>query len=290
MRKFQIIAVIVCFFLSMFSCVKDKYDWDECNPRIFITFDWGTGARPDNDELVNVLITGRENGDSTRMQIPPDGQEVRTHTQNYLFLGYTDPGNVTINGTTVSINPDAGGNYPEPDFFAGGFIEQEIIRSLSDQVVTIPMRRQTRPLIIRVILQGPAVGGLSTLTGEISGITMARNINYGFEPVDGQPLHPAEVTGSVAYHMATTDNSVYSDQHNLLGIDGSVDQILDLTVHFTSGRQKELSLNVTTQMTGFHTEHVEEPWVLELTVNLITEIEANIEDWKGNYLSTIGAN
>ncbi|MCC8152732.1 MAG: FimB/Mfa2 family fimbrial subunit [Tannerellaceae bacterium] len=194
MRKFLIIVTSFCFIFLLFACVKDTYDWEECHPRIFIRFDWSTVVKPGDDEKVNVVIAG-ESRDTTFMQITPDGQEVRLTPQVYDFIGYTAVDNVTVSGRTVTVRQDATGNYVEPHDFSGGAVSQEIIRTDQDQTVTIPMRQQTRPLIIRVILRGNALGGFSHITAEISDIAMSRDINNGFVPLDNEPLHSAYTTG-----------------------------------------------------------------------------------------------
>lgn len=288
MRKFRIILTCLFTLLLLFACVKEKYDWDECNPKIFIRFDWSTVTQPENTELVTVVITDQDQ-DSTQMEIPPEGQEVRIEPKVYSFTGHTTTENVTVSGTTVTVKQDADGKYLEPDYFTGGSVNQEIYYSTQNQVVVIPMRSQTRPLIIRVILQGQAMGGFSHITGVISGIAMSRDINNGFAPLDGNPLHPAYINGSVNYDMTTEDNHIYSDQKNLLGTDGTTDQILSMTAYYTSGNQNTIEVDVTNAMVGFHTENVDEPWVLEFTLNLVGELQTEIEDWQGGYQSSLQA-
>ncbi|MCD7935813.1 MAG: hypothetical protein LUG98_03045, partial [Tannerellaceae bacterium] len=270
------------------ACVKDKYDWDECHPRIFIQFDWSTVIKP--DENVDVLITSADQ-DTIRMQIGPDGQEVRIEAKEYEFTGHTSTDSVLVEGRTVTVKKDAAGKYYQPDYFSGGSVTQEIIMTDEDQVVTIPMRRQMRPLIIRVLLSGTVVQNLSHVTGEISGIAMSRDINNGFVPVDNEPLHKAYITGSVKYDLTRqrdeTSRIVYSDQKNLLGLDGSASQILMLTPYYNSGNSNTIEIEVTSKMLGFHTQNVDEPWVLEFTLNLIGELETSIVNWQGDYFSNI---
>jgi len=282
----------LCLLLFVCSCVKDKYDWDECHPKIFIQFDWSTVTKPDSDENIHVLITSADR-DTMRMQIGPDGQEVRIEPKEYEFTGNTSTDSVMVDGRRVTVRQDASGNYYQPDYFAGGSVTQEIIFTDDDQVVTIPMRRQMRPLIIRVILMGQALQNLTHIESEISGIAMSRDINNGFAPIDNEPFHNAYITASVSYDLTLqedeTNRVVYSDMKNLLGLDGSAGQTLLLTPYFASGNFNPIEIPVTARMTGFHTENVDEPWVLEFTLNLIGELEASIDNWQSGPSSELVA-
>ncbi|MCC8152733.1 MAG: hypothetical protein LIP01_00050 [Tannerellaceae bacterium] len=76
---------------------------------------------------------------------------------------------------------------------------------------------------------------------------------------------------------------------NLLGLDGNAGQTLHMRAYYTSGESNPVDVEVTTKMLGFHTENVNEPWVLEFVLDLVDELQTSIENWTGNYLSLLPA-
>ncbi len=308
MRKYRLMFPVLSLFLLLFSCIKEHPDYDspECNDgsqtgdgsdgkerMIVVKFDWSLVGEPANTEKIDLLITDEDTDEVTEMYVTYSGTVIELDTHTFEFVGNEEHPNVILERCTVTVDKDASGNYYEPQYFAAGSIEQTIDPDLDYQEVVIPMRRQTRPLVVRVVVNGEGVDYLDYITGEISGITMSRLVNDGFPPLDGLDSHPAFLTASVEYDLLAIGENIYNDTHNLLGVDSNSSQVLDLTIYFSDGYSQLFTIDVTDRMVGFHTVEVNEPWVLEFVINLGStgeSIEVTIENWYGGSESHLVVN
>ncbi|MCD7978314.1 MAG: hypothetical protein LUG51_14610 [Tannerellaceae bacterium] len=282
MKRIRSIWIVMLLLSIHYSCIKEDRDLSDCYQKIIIEFDWSLVQQQQRvDEKVEVIITDEANH-SSEMLIDREGAEVELMPDMYEFVGDETHENVILQRCTLTVRTGADGNYLEPAYFTGGSVEKEINLTDVVQIVTIPMRQQTRDLIIRVIFHGELLPYISGLDAVISGITMSREINDGFPPVDNVTVPPAYITSTVDYSFVQTEANLFTDRHTLLGIDGNSSQILNFSLHYNNGNNdRSLSIDVTDDMEGFHTVNIYEPWVLEFELGMGPEsFTATIENWR----------
>ncbi|MCD7711562.1 MAG: hypothetical protein LUJ25_02280 [Firmicutes bacterium] len=290
MKRIRSIWIVALLLSIHFSCIKEDRDLSDCEPvvssddyrKIILEFDWSLVQSTNRtDEIVEVIITDEEDH-STEMYVEREGSEIELKPNVYEFVGDESHENVVLQRCTVTVRTDANGNYLEPAYFTGGSVEEEVNSTDSIQIITIPMRQQTRELIIRVIIYGELLPYISGLDAVISGISMSREINDGFPPVDDVIRPPAYITSTVDYSFTQTEPSLFTDRHTLLGIDGNASQVLTFTLYYNNGNDdRTIAIDVTSEMDGFHTEDIFEPWVLEFEIGMGPEsFEASIENWR----------
>ena len=272
--------------LLLTSCIKDGFDKENC-PGDFVI----VPVVPDESGDI-------EFGESYGKIIDANGNEVSIETGSGNTVDLEDgtytvvvvkgekENQVTVKGTTVSVVTNPDGTAGEPGKLIGGYTHITVGGNTTGgqetPKIAVPTQYQTRPLILRINFEGENVALLQSLAGVVDGIALSRDLNNGFKPMDGQDRHPASVSGSIKYAFSPNEEAENSYQsiRTLLGIDGSGQQILTLTVGYKGDVQQTYTFDITRQLDGFHTEDVANPWVIEITLRLGSDFQATIEDWK----------
>ncbi len=221
------------------------------------------------------------------MQSGPDGITAELQSGTYQVTGYENADNVTVADEVVTVATREDGTAAEPGAFTGGTVEAQVQANVEDQIIEIPMRWQTRQLIVRVMFQGVGVPDLISADGYLEGVTFSRPIDEGFAPLDGEPRHAALTSGTVTYEFAADADGWYQGIRTLLGIDGDGTQMLYMMLHFSDGFTKEFTHDATQDMYEFHTYNVFEPWVIAFVLNLGTGFEIIMTDWNSGPSSVI---
>ncbi|MCD8080745.1 MAG: hypothetical protein LUF04_10180 [Bacteroides sp.] len=299
MKKRIVYMTALCILTLMTACsVKEGFidkDCPELGPgpgtgtdteSLRIVFDWSEATQQHPDELIRIDIAATD-GTETSLQSGPEGTTAELDAGMYRVTGYERAENVTVADEIVTVATCDDGSAEDPGTFTGGAVQAEVKQDVDNQVITIPMRYQTRMLIIRIRFTGEGVPELVESDGYVDGVTFSRPINEGFAPLDGQPRHAALTSGTVDYTFAPGADDWYVGSRNLLGVDGDATQRLCVVLYFADGFSRELHMDVTEEMYEFHTYNVEEPWVISITLSLGTSFDIVLEDWNSGPSSVI---
>lgn len=279
MRKLPITGLLLILSLYMVSCIKDSFDPEKCLQKLRIEFQWINSSPLDDSELIPLEIRATS-GDLIRLISPTQGIDTELLPGIYNIVESESASNIIINGTTVSVSTQPDGLINEPGAFSGGAISLQVYSNRVFQVLTVPMRQQRRQLIVQLKVTGAGAQSIRTVDGTLDGIAISRDINNGFSPADGQQKPPAITNGTVKYTFQDGGNQNFSGGYYLLGVDGTTQQNLNLTVNTSLGIVKDFSLDVTNNLAEFHTKEVEKPWYIVLELNLDASLEFTITDWK----------
>lgn len=286
MRKTLIIGSVLMAFLGMTSCVKDSFDPLLCLQKIRIEPRWINTEPLDEDESIPITVVSGS-GETMNYLSDINGVDVELLPGVYQIVGAEKANNVSVDGTTVTIATEADGTATQPGVFSGGATTGEVKPNTVFQIIPLPMRQQTRQLIVQLKFSGEGVSYLNRVEGTINGITIARHIDKGFLPADSVP-HPAAIeNGLINYTFIKDDSGMFSGANNLLGVDGSTTQTLNLEATTSLGTVIDFSLNVTDDLFEFHTTDVEQPWYIILELEVNTKLEMDIIDWYSGTESNI---
>ncbi|GEM_PF-6976432 len=298
MKKKVVYMIALCFFALWTGCsIKEGFIDKDCPPgpgpgpgtdkeTLKIVFDWGDSQQVSPDQPINLMITDSDKKDSL-LTSGPQGVTVQLDPDTYQVTGYENAENVTVADEVVTVATLADGTAAEPGAFTGGTVTAQVKADVEDQTIVVPMRWQTRELIVRVLFLGEGVPDLVDTEGYLSGATLSRPINEGFAPLDGQPRHAAITSGSITCPFTKTADGWYQASRHLLGLDGDADQRLYVKLIFTDGFMKDLNYDAKDALLEFHTYRVDEPWVLEFVLNLGTGFEVEVVDWSSGPSSVI---
>ncbi|MCC8036108.1 MAG: FimB/Mfa2 family fimbrial subunit [Rikenellaceae bacterium] len=249
----------------------------DCETGIRLLFDWITPAQPrEGTSALNVDITG-DNGDMS-ITSPIPGRELDILPGLYRFTAWETATNVTIDGTVLTLS-SADGTASQPQPFTAGTTTDTVENTDDYQQIHVPMYQQTRDLVIRLQFIGDGISLIRTASGTVSGIALSREVVFGFPPVDGR-IRPQSITdGSIGYTFTEGTDGWFTGSDTLLGIDGDSDQIFEVTVGFDDDISTTESVDITSEMNGFHTVDVDEPWVISITLSIGASFEMSIVDW-----------
>jgi hypothetical protein len=264
--------------LCLQSCIKD--DLSDCISRLRIELEWIQTQPHDNQEQVQLTITPTD-FDRAEIDLTSDiyGRDVELRPDMYRIVGWEPADNITITGDTVTLATDANTYALIPQSFSGGATEAEVYASRGDQVIPLPMRRQTRPLCVKVYFTGEGAADVEGLQAQLEGVTLERNIDDAFPPASGRVRPPAYRNGSAYYTFGWQDAGYWFTTQRLIGVDGDAAQKLNFTVFFDGGYSDTITLDVTGDMVGYHTEDVENPWCITVTMDLTEILILTITDW-----------
>jgi len=279
-RNILISGALILVSLLVTSCIRDGLE--DCIRRIRIELKWiDTDPREDSEQLELIILspTGEEIDTSTDQY----GKYIDLATGKYSIITWEPTQNIQVKGRTISVNTAADGTALEPTLFSGGATETEVTLSDEDLVIPVPLHEQVRPLIIKVDFVGDVFELVEGMEGTLHGITLSRDINNGFPPVDGRNRPPALTNGIINYNFTKEnlrqDDEWFSAGRNLIGVDGDAAQTLDLRIQLATGDYADISLDVTSQLIEYHTEKIHEPWYIIITLKLGINLELEIVDW-----------
>ena len=285
MKKAIFMTILGLLAVSFSSCIKE--DLSDCNTHLFIELDWIRTDPRDNQEQVQLSVTPV---DFERAKIDMtsgiSGREAELRPDYYRLVGWEPAENITIAGDTVTLATGTDGFVLEPEIFAGGSALAEVYPGRPDQVLHLPMRQQTRPLCIKVYFTGYGVPLIEGLTAVLEGVTVERKIENAFAPGDDSVRPAAIRSGSAFYAFGEQTDHWYATKR-LIGVDGESAQKLTLYATFPDGHVSSVSLDVTGQMFGYHTQDVNDPWCIILNVDLTELLIMTITDWKAGAESWI---
>ena len=284
--KESITRLFVLLVLVFSSCMRDGENLDECIRSMRIELRWINTQPQSSDEKVAIGVFPSSFG--TRVDLESDiyGVDVDLLTDGYNIVGWEDHSNTNIDVTnhTISVETSSDGMALSPNIFSAGFTHAEVTLSDANQVIPLPMYRQVRPVVIEINFIGDGYALVSGVTGTLKGIALERSLDNGFPPVSGLGRPAAIKSGNINYTFGLSDQAEagiwYTGTQNLIGIDGNVAQTLDLEVSFTGeSTPSPYSFDVTNQMAEYHTNKVDEPWYIIITLNLGANLEIDIVDW-----------
>ena len=278
------LTLIACVALLVTSCIKEGYSSD-CPGPIEIRYDWNENQTDVANDSLNIYIINGNDTLCVGTGSKDAGTDPELDNGVYQVVGSEPAKNVTTHGSTVSIETLPDGTATEPEDFHGGAGTLTVDKDHAVNRMDIPMRTQTRPLGIRVKIIGETTLTLDKIEGNLSGIALEREINYGFTPVNGKQRNPAIRNGHIRYTLLPENPKSFFSQKTLLGIDGNTEQVLGMNFVLSDGTPMEQTLDVTRQMDEFHTKDVTEPWIILLTIRLEDDpvsgkVTATITDWK----------
>ena len=279
MKRYYKLLIITCA-LFMTACIKEGYDSENCPDDHKVTVVWPSA--PTDGNVKDVVITVI-NPDGSVETITAGSNTILEDGKN-LLIGSSagEKDEVTIVGEKVTVNTNPDGTCCEPGGFKGGSLEIEIgpnMENITD--IEVPVTWQTRPLEVHVKFVGYAAQAISDVNGTVEGIAISRLLNNGFPPLDGTKRPTAIKEGSMNYHLEQSGaNDFFQCSKRLLGIQGTTKQNLSLQVTFSDGTVADYPFDITTDMDNFHTENVEDPWIIEITLRIGADFSATIEDWR----------
>lgn len=283
---YRLIYIMLPLLLT--SCIKEGFDKENCPGEYIIlplTPDSNSDQKTELEGDTTVIIDseGNEHPVDAGSDKPIDLED---GTYTVVTVKDSDNGSTTVNGTTINVNthPDDG-TAVDAGTPIGGYTEITADIDNGGQgstVFEVPTKNQSRPLTVILNFEGGNAAFIQSIAGIVDGIALSRDLNNGFAPTDGQDRHPALTAGSISYAFAGQEDAEnsYSATRILLGIDGDGNQTLTFTVTYKGGTEKTYTFDITRKMDGFHTVDVNEPWVIEITLQLGADFEATIEDWK----------
>ena len=289
-RIIKILATTV-LAVSVFSCIQDDSEPGPCPEHIRIVPEW-INTTPHASGLAAVRI------------IPMAGVEIDTLSTaagvvvdlpggTYGIVGNEEAANVTVNGRTISVTAGVGGMLPDPGALAGGAVNVTLKNHnepVSEElVVPVPMRQQTRQLVVEVVFLNNGFPSVTALSGKMGRIASSRDINDGFPTLSGATMPDAITYGSVDFTFSAVNEDgedFYRGSRQLLGVDGRGPQQFDLSVT-AGGDSKTFTIDLSRAMEGFHTNHVNIPWVIILEVDLSARLELTIINWSLGEISDI---
>lgn len=268
------------------SCIKDGFDKENC-PGDFIIVPVVPDESGDVDFKESYGKVIDANGNEIDIETGSDKTvDLEDGTYTVVVVNGAKEDQVTIKGTTVTVVTNPDGTAGEPGKLIGGHTNITVGGNngggQETPKIEVPVEHQTRPLILKINFEGENLALLQSLKGIVDGIALSRDLNHGFKPLDGQDRHPASASGSISYAFSPNEEAEnsYQSMRTLLGIDGSGQQTLTLTVGYKGDIQQTYTFDITRQLDGFHTEDVTNPWVIEIMLRLGTDFQATIEDWK----------
>ena len=287
-KQIKLKLSILLGLIILSSCVRDGENLDDCIRRIRIELRWMDTQPLDNSERVNVEIVPTTTTASPQSDITSDiyGVDVDLLTGGYAITGWETYSDVDLNKTdhTVSVHTQPDGTAISPAIFSAGHTTSSVEMSDESLIIPLPMYRQVRPVVIEINFIGDAYSLVNGVTGTLKNIALERSIDNAFPPVNAMNRPTVIKSGNMNYTFGLSDDIGpgiwYTGTKNLIGIDGNSSQTLDLTVSFTGeDAPRTYAFDVTSQMNEYHTDKINEPWYIILTLNLGATLEIDIVDW-----------
>lgn len=283
---YKLIALASAVLLTT-SCIKEGRD-ESCPADLKVVYNWGEAA-PLLD-IDSLMIVG-EDGTVRYFKTSTGGSELDLPDGKYCMTAYEGNPNVDVKDSTVTAKLLPDGSLGELTPFRAGVNNFTVKSSETSDPLEIVIQRQTRLLQVKVHFIGGGLEFLGGVNGNLNGVSITRHIAHGFPPIDLQPRHPAITKGIAVLdfdRIPPTRTGVVSLQQDfnsekmLLGLDGNTDQQLNLQLKL-SNVTRELGLNLMegdeNNVTRFHVDNVEEPFVIEITIRLGADFTASIVDW-----------
>lgn len=279
--------------LAGVSCVREQYDDGECaeEVRVRVIPEWiGTESQTEQG-TTNIQIYTSAGGNLVENLVTnQEGSDLEIVPGTYQFLGFENATNATVNKSTVSVALEPDGHAGQPTMFAAGSVTAEVLNQRVSQTIPVPMRAQVRELIIQLRYEGEGAPFVVSARGSVDGIALSRDINNGFPPVSGTERPAALTNGILDYTFTEGPDDWFTGSRNAIGIDGSVGQELTLSVTFSIDDYTATdTIDITGEMTGFHTEELPGPWYVILDINVGATFEMSIIDWQGGGTSILDA-
>lgn len=279
MKRLKIIALISAVLLIS-SCIKEGYDYEKCPGDTNIKFNWNNTPTGIGQKNVDIIIINGKDTIHINGNHPESDVAIGLEEGKYEIVANEPADNIRMEGSNVCVGLLPDGSASEPGAFNGGVNTLEVNNQPGSGFnIDIPVRPQTRPLVINVHVNGGGSSSIAQMEGRINGIALSRYINYGFTPINGNPRNPAKSRGAIRYAFQKNSAGIYSDGKTLLGIDGDANQEIDLTLTASNGDIQNIHFNVTREMDGFHVTDIDEPWVIDIEINLSVDFIVTIVDW-----------
>lgn len=283
MKKRSVIILLSFLTFTVTSCIKESLD--DCFQWMRIELRWISTQPVDYSESVNIEVIPLTPESEFEITSDVYGVNVNFRVGGYKIIGHENSANVEIDydSLTVAVGTSSDGMALEPDIFGAGSTIAEVKVHDESLVIPLPMYRQARPLVIGVDFEGDGAPLISRIDGVLHGITIKRDLDNGFPPVNGLTRPPAITNGSIRYNLGSLtraiDEAWFADSKRLLGIDGNTSQIIDLDVFFNDGTTTSTSIDITEQLAGYHTQDINEPWYVIITLEAGIGLTVEIVDW-----------
>lgn len=289
MKKYQLtLGVVICLLLS--SCIREDVDLSQCYRNLRIELDWIDTQPRDAQDSIDIAVIGKNTKLERDLKSDQYGTDIDLLPYTYDVVAWEPTANINIDDRIVSLSANSDGTPILPTPFSGGMAEATVDQNIEYQVIHVPMRQQTRKLIIQVKFLGDGFNLLEGLEGSVDGLTFARDINESFPPADGRERPSAIKNTTVNYKFERdSNNEWFVGGNNLLGVNGDANQTLYLHLLYSTDDYRDLSLDITSEFLGFHTVSVHEPWYIVITLDLSATFDPVIVDWQAGSESWLDA-
>ncbi len=283
MKKRSVIILLSFLTLAVTSCIKESLD--DCFQWMRIELRWISTQPVDYNESVKIEVIPLTPESEYEITSDVYGVNVNFRVGGYKIIGHENSSNIDINydDLTVAVGTSSDGMALEPDIFSAGSTTANVEVHDESLVIPLPMYKQARTLFIGTDFIGDGAPLISRIEGVLHGITLKRNLDNGFPPVNELTRPPAITNGSIRYNLTpltrALDDAWFADSKRLLGIDGNTEQVIDLTVFYNNGGTATASIDITEQMAGFHTQDINEPWYVIITLEAGIGLTVEIVDW-----------
>ena len=186
--------------LLLASCIKSDYDTENCpglytiTPIIPVELQQGS-----NNQLRPTNTTVLYPGDSWRKTDVGSDVTLELLKGHYMAVSLKDENSqVNLSGTTITVNSDETGAAVEPSDFVGGYIDFSVEGGLVDWGIInydVPTYIQTRPLVLKVKIEGDNSQLVESITATVDGITLSRDLHNAFIEGGAQDRYPALTDG-----------------------------------------------------------------------------------------------
>lgn len=275
---------------------NDKYICHDCqsgSTSVDVDYDWSiTESQEDRD--CDLVIIG-EDGDSTTVSTSSNGSPLDLGPGIYVLYVHEQADNVQTDRHIIRVDTKENGNLHVPTPFSSGEGTITVVDGVAN-VSTVQMIRQTRELIVKIRVKASAAHLMpyESFEGELSGVTLSRDLFYGFPPQEcsHREVAPSEygILEKIYERDAESESEAYpmvfSSCDRLIGIGGSdIENLLSLKVNTETSEITFFTFDATKALETFHTlEEVSVPFLLVIDLDLLEdgvtgEIRGVIIDW-----------
>lgn len=199
---------------------------------------------------------------------------------------------LSIQGTTVSLVPDANGLLPAAPHFEAG-VGNLTIAKYTETKADVALHPMTREVAFEAIIKGAAISEVSPISISLSGVSASADINKGFAGTAGD-VASRNTTRASGYSVvtalaATEGGTLLKGTIRLLGLDVSGTQKIIITGTRADGTHPLFEMDVTSLLSGFNDGKatVAHTIAMELTYDTQAGLTGNILPWTPGWESDV---
>jgi len=148
-----------------------------------------------------------------------------------------------------------------------------------DDTYTVRPEAYTRPLVVRLTVQGTTADAIASCRISLTGIRPAAELSLPFGPDSGSGTATFSATFG-AFTPAANGNPEAELTVHLLGIDPAAGQRLSIAITLKDGIVRSVEQDVSTLLSGFYSTTEQTPATLHAIISLgIDEVTGSITGW-----------